>query len=127
MCLRSLAGWAGVLVHLCSFPSSPSEDGVRAHVWCGRRLGSVLAPAGSAPVVCWSSVWCPCLGLCPAANSELVWTKGNDKLGVGVTQECYKKVWYEFPKGGQGPSKHREGKAHRDEGQGGWTREGACE
>jgi hypothetical protein len=37
-----------------------------------------------------------------------VWTKGHDKLGVGVTQESHNKLWYEFP------SKHREGKMDRD-------------
>jgi hypothetical protein len=59
-----------------------------------------------------------------------VWTKGHDKLGVGVTQEGRKvpKVsWFEFPMGGQGPSKHREGKADRGERLGSRTGEGACE
>jgi hypothetical protein len=48
-----------------------------------------------------------------------VQTKEHDKLGAGVTQESNKVPWYEFPMGGQGPSKHREGKADRDEGLGG--------
>jgi hypothetical protein len=56
-------------------------------------------------------VWHFCLSWHPAANSELVWIKGHDKRGVGITQESHKKLWYELPVGGQGHSKHREGKA----------------
>jgi hypothetical protein len=63
---------------------------------------------------------------CPAANLTLVWTKGHDKVGVGIIQESHKKLWYKFSMGDQGPSKHREGKVDRDK-QGGRTREGACE
>jgi hypothetical protein len=35
-----------------------------------------------------------CLHLhqCPAADLKLVWTKGHDKLGVGVTEESHKKI-----------------------------------
>jgi hypothetical protein len=54
-------------------------------------------------------------------------TKGHDKLGAEVTQESYKKLWYEFPMECQGPMcKHREGKVDRDK-QGHRTGEGACE
>jgi hypothetical protein len=40
-----------------------------------------------------------------------------------LTQESHKKLWYESPMGGQGPSKHREGKVDRDKLGGGWARE----
>jgi hypothetical protein len=78
---------------------------------------SFLTPTGSAlqAMVCWHP-----------ADLKLVWTKGHDKLGVGVTQESHKVPWYKFPMGGQDPCKHREGKADRDKGQGYGTREGAC-
>jgi hypothetical protein len=68
--------------------------------------------------LCWSSP--------PTASLKLVRTKGHDKLGVGVTQESHEVPWYELTMGGQGPSKHREGKADRDEGLGSGTGEGAC-
>jgi hypothetical protein len=66
----------------------------------------------------------PCGAWQPTQN--LVWTKGHDKVGVGIIQESHKKLWYKFSMGDQGPSKHREGKVDRDK-QGGRTREGACE
>jgi hypothetical protein len=66
-------------------------------------------------------VRCPFLDWHPAANSKLVWTKGHDKLGVGVTEESHKKLWYKFPMGGQGHSKHREGQVDRDKEQGSGT------
>jgi hypothetical protein len=47
----------------------------------------------------------PCLGWHLAADSEVEWTKGHDKLGVGVTQDSNKVLWYRFPMGGQSPSK----------------------
>jgi hypothetical protein len=59
-----------------------------------------------------------------APGSELVWTKGLDKLSTGVIHKSHKKLWYEFPMGSQGPSKHREGKEGRDK-QGGEKTEGA--
>jgi hypothetical protein len=71
------------------------------------------------------SIPCFCLGCHPAADSELVWTKGHDKLSAGVTQESHKNLWHKFPMGGQGTSKHREGKVDRDK-QGSETGEGAC-
>jgi hypothetical protein len=68
-----------------------------------------------------------CLHQHPVDDLKLVQTKGHDKLGVGVTEESHKVPWYKFSMGSQGPSKPREGKAGRDEGQGGGTREGPCE
>jgi hypothetical protein len=59
---------------------------------------------------------CLCLLQCPTANLKL-WTKGHDKLIAGVAQESHKVLWYKFPMGGHDPSKHRERKADRDEGQ----------
>jgi hypothetical protein len=70
-----------------------------------------------------SSVWCLFL----AVDLELVWTKGHGKLGVGVTQESHTELWYEFPMGSQGHSKHREEKADRDKEQAGGTRGDAFE
>jgi hypothetical protein len=65
--------------------------------------------------------------LVPSSRFKTGVTKGHDKLGMGVTQESHKVLWHEFPMGGQGPSKHREGKTDRDEGQADRTREGMCE
>jgi hypothetical protein len=55
-------------------------------------------------------MWCHA-----AADSELVWTNDHEKLGVGVIEESHNKLWYEFPVGGQGPGKHREGVEDRDD------------
>jgi hypothetical protein len=67
-----------------------------------------------------------CLCLCqhPEPDLKLLWTKGHDKLGVRVTKKSHKVPLYEFSMRGQDPSKHREGKADRDEGQGSGTGEG---
>jgi hypothetical protein len=94
------------------------------HMW--QRPVSILTPARPAPR---AAVSCDhlCLHQCPAADLKLVQTKRHDKLGVGVTEESHNKLSYEIPMGGQGPSKHREGKADRDKGQGGRTGEGVCE
>jgi hypothetical protein len=106
--------WQGLLL---------GDGGLGALMACEALIGPHshrVCPTGH------GSLQCPCLVWCSAADSELVWTKGNDKLGMGVTQESHKKLWYEFPLGGQGPSKHREGKADRDK-QGCGTSEGVCE
>jgi hypothetical protein len=47
-----------------------------------------------------------------------VWTKGHDKVGVGVTEESHKIPWYGFPWEGR----HREEKADGDEGKGGGSK-----
>jgi hypothetical protein len=62
-----------------------------------------------------AAIFCGHLCLCwpPAVNLKLVQTKGHDKLGVGITQESHKVSWYKFSVGGQGPSKHRVGKAEQ--------------
>jgi hypothetical protein len=60
------------------------------------------------------------------ADAQQLWTKGHDKLGMGVTRQSHKKLWYEFPMGGQCPSKYMEEKADRDK-PGGRTGEGPCE
>jgi hypothetical protein len=74
-----------------------------------------------------SSLLWLCLHWSLAANLELGWTKGYDKLGEGVTQESQKKLWYEFPTGSQNHNEHRERMADRDEEQGSGTREGGYE
>jgi hypothetical protein len=52
-----------------------------------------------------------CLHWHTAADLKLMWTKGHDKLDVGVTEDSHKVPWYKFSMGSQGPRKHREGKA----------------
>jgi hypothetical protein len=96
-------GWVG-WARVCAFPSFPCGSGVWL-VCGGGRLCQSSPLLGHSLGCC--SVWCPCLGWHPAADSELVWTKRHDKLGAGITQESSKKLRHEFPMGGQGPRKRK--------------------
>jgi hypothetical protein len=66
--------------------------GVRFGYTCG-------TDACVSPHPCWvrppghDFMRCLCLHLHPAANLKLVWTKGHDKLGVGVTEERHEVPW----------------------------------
>jgi hypothetical protein len=85
-------GDTGQRPHVCVFSPLPLawEGGVRACMWCVRPM-LALTPARSAP---WAVVLCGIFasGGGPTTDSELMWTKGYDKLGAGVTQESHKKL-----------------------------------
>jgi hypothetical protein len=102
-----IQGPASLCTHVpVCFPSSP----------CGGQVRACVA--------CCSFLYAPLPLLATTSDLKLLWTEGPDKLGVGTLYD-YKVPWYEFSMGSQGPSKLREGKADRDEGQGSKTREGA--
>jgi hypothetical protein len=81
----------------------------------------VLTPAGSTP---WAEVPCGTFASAGTQQPTQNWCgPRHDKLGVGITQESHKKLWYEFAMRSQGHSKHQEGKVDRGEEQGGRTGE----